>query len=46
MKLLKSVTIVTESISDNNDTNKHNNCLNLICMLTLLRMGFFGGAHG
>ena len=30
---LKSVCIVTESISDHNDTNKRNNCLNLICAL-------------
>ena len=25
--LLKSIAIVTECISDYNDTNKHNNCL-------------------
>ena len=30
---LKSVGIVTECISDHNDTNKRNNCLNLIFML-------------
>ena len=30
---LKSITIVTECISDHNDTNKHNNCLSLICTL-------------
>ena len=30
---LKIVGIVTECISNHNDTNKHNNCLNLICML-------------
>ena len=31
--LLKSVGIVTECISNHNDTNKRNNCLNLICTL-------------
>ena len=30
---LKSVGIVIECISYHNDTNKCNNCLNLICML-------------
>ena len=30
---LKIVGIVTEYISDGNDTNKYNNCLNLICAL-------------
>ena len=30
---LKSVGIVTENISDHNDTDKRNNCLNLICAL-------------
>ena len=29
----ESVTIVTECISNHNDTNKRNNCLILICML-------------
>ena len=32
---LKSVGIVTECISDHNDTNKRNNCLNLICALNI-----------
>ena len=30
---MKSFGIVTECISDHNDTNKHSNCLNLICLL-------------
>ena len=29
----KSVGIVTDCISDHNDTNKSNNCFNLICTL-------------
>ena len=33
--LLKSIIIVTEWISDHNDTNKRNNCLNLICALNV-----------
>ena len=32
---LKSVIIVTECISDRNETNKHNNCQNLICALNV-----------
>ena len=32
---LKSVVIVTECISDHNDTSKRNNCLNLICALNV-----------
>ena len=35
---LKSVAIVTECISDRNDTNKRNSCLNLI----LFDEGFLG----
>ena len=33
--LFKTVVIVTECIGDNNDNNKHNNCLNLICGLNV-----------
>ena len=32
---LKSVIIVSECISDRNETNKHNNCQNLICALNV-----------
>ena len=43
---LFTVVVVTECISDHNDTNKHNNCLNLICALnvylTLIRVDFLG----
>ena len=35
VNLLKSIGIVTECISDHNDINKHNNCLNLICALNV-----------
>ena len=33
--LFKSVAILTECVSDHDDTNKHNNCLNLICALNI-----------
>ena len=32
---LKSVVIVTTCISDHNDTNKRNNCLNSFCALNI-----------
>ena len=32
---LKNVLIVTDCIGDNNDANKRNNCLNLICVLNI-----------
>ena len=32
---LKIVVVVAECISDHNDTNKRNNCFNLICALNV-----------